>query len=113
MKTLTVLEQAYAGSYYTILGAGGDIQDWVDGYTAELEKQKIGAPREWFVATGEAINHFASSGGAHELAPNNEFQPDLTALLFPLEGLDVGKLAMFKLQMQDRWFDDIVDNMRM
>ena len=31
-------------------------------------------------------------------------------MAFPLDGLDVNKLAMFKLQMRDRWFDDIVDN---
>ena len=26
------LREAYNGSYYTILGAGGDLQEWVDGY---------------------------------------------------------------------------------
>ena len=30
--------------------------------------------------------------------------------LVGLDGLDVGKLAIFKLQMGDRWFDDVVDN---
>lgn len=32
-------------------------------------------------------------------------------LMFPLDGLNVGKLAMFKIRFGVRWFDDIVDNM--
>jgi hypothetical protein len=40
------------------------------------------------------------------------FASDLTFMFFPLDGLNVGKLAMFKMQMQARWFDDVIDNMR-
>ena len=39
------------------------------------------------------------------------FPADLTVLTFPLEGLHLGKLALFRLRMEDRWFDDIIDNM--
>lgn len=41
---------------------------------------------------------------------NNEFKNDLKFLAFPLDGLNVGKLAMFKLKMGDRWSDDIIAN---
>lgn len=30
--------------------------------------------------------------------------------MFANDGLVIPKLAMFKYAMQDRWFDDIVDN---
>ena len=41
-----------------------------------------------------------------------KIKPGLTFLLFPLTDLNTGKLAMFKMRMQDRWFDDIINNMR-
>ena len=44
------------------------------------------------------------------LTGDNRYDDNLTFLAFPLDGLDVGKLAIFKLQMGDRWFDDVVDN---
>lgn len=106
MQTLTNgLEKAYEGSFYTILGAGGDLQEWQDGYEKLLEDNGIGKPTEWFQTTGAEINAFAGEN-------DNPFPDDLTCLLFPLDGLNVGKLAMFKLSMGDRWFDDVVDNMR-
>lgn len=107
------LEKAKAGSFYTICGCGGDLQQWVDGYNEMLKEQGIGRPSEWFVTTGGRVNDFAAQYGDIEIASRDQFKNDLTFLMFPLDGLDVGKLAMFKLVMQDRWFDDIVDNMRM
>jgi len=101
------LKEAEAGSFYTIVGAGGDPQEWVDGVEKLLAEEGIGKPVAWFSTTGEAVNNHANPPD-----PKDAFQPDLTFLLFPLDGLHVGKLAMFKLQMEDRWFDDIVDNMR-
>lgn len=103
------LEQAYVGSFYTIAGAGGDLNEWVEGYEKLLEEHEIGKPREWFISTGLDVNAFA---GLDLVADRDQFQDDLTFLLFPLDGLDVGKLAMFKLMMRDRWFDDVIDNMR-
>lgn len=44
------------------------------------------------------------------LSGKNAYQEDLTCLMFPLDGLDCGRLAMFRLRAQDKWFDDIVDN---
>ena len=98
------LREAYNGSYYTILGAGGDLQEWVDGYNQMLAEEGIGKPQAWFKATGAAVNkEFGLTG-------NEAFKARLTILFFPLDDLDIGRLAIFKLRMSDRWFDDVIDN---
>jgi hypothetical protein len=101
------LVTAYQGSYYTILGAGGDLSQWVAGYTDMLQAAGCGTPGHWYTTTGQAINEYAATKGT----VSDPFQADLTALMFPLDGLNGGILAMFKLQNGDRWFDDIVNNM--
>lgn len=105
------LSKADKGSYYTILGAGGDLQEWVDGLTKMLADEGIGKPTKWFQTTGFDINQYAAKPDGF-LHVDDAFPPDLVVLMFPLDGLDVGKLAIFKLRMQDRWFDDVVANMR-
>lgn len=100
------LKKAYDGSYYTILGAGGSLDDWINGYEELMEKAGIGKPTEWVKTTGGAINDYARPSKARDF-----FHSDLVVLMFPLDGLHTGKLAMFKMQMEDRWFDDIADNM--
>lgn len=113
IKKLTDLGEAAEGSYYTILGTGGDLDEWVEGYEKLLADEGIGKPIQWYQTTGAAINkHKVRAFGGGRLHENDGFQDDLAALLFPLDGLDVGKLAIFKLQMRDRWFDDVIDNMR-
>ena len=98
------LREAYNSSYYTILGAGGDLQEWVDGYNQMLSEEGIGKPAAWFSAKGAAVNkEFGLTG-------DEAFKARLTILFFPLDGLDIGKLAIFKLKMEDRWFDDIIDD---
>ena len=98
------LREAYNGSYYTILGAGGDLQEWVDGYNQMLAEEGIGKPTAWFYAKGAAVNkEFGLTG-------NETFKARLTILFFPLDDLDIGRLAIFKLRMSDRWFDDVIDN---
>lgn len=105
------LQAAYDGSFYTILGAGGEISEWVNGYNGLLAEEEIGEPTDWFRTTGESLNRFAEQGG-NEIAPRDQFPADLTVLMFSLEALNVGRLAMFKLRMEDRWFDDVIQNMR-
>lgn len=105
ISSVEELQVAYDGSYYLISGAGGNLKEWVDGYEDMLNEAGIGKPVKWFQTTGAAINLYA--GGNFD-----PFPLDLTCLLFPLDGLDVGRLAIFRLQMQDRWFDDVIDNMR-
>lgn len=102
--TSEIFKEAYAGSYYTITGAGGDLQDWREGYAAMLKEQGIGEISKWIDFTGRDMNvEFCLTG-------NNRYPDDLHFLAFPLDGLDIGKLAVFKLGMGDRWFDDIVSN---
>ena len=101
-----ILNEAYNGSYYTIIGAGGDIQEWKDGYQKMLNEQGIGTITKWVEFTGKDINEEL------ELEGVNKYPNDLHFLAFNLDGLNIGKLAMFKMQMGDRWFDDIVENLR-
>lgn len=115
-RTITQADLAAAqgGSFYTICGAGGDLTEWVEGYEKMLAEQEIGKPTEWFQTTGAAVNTFRrTTARGEEVHPRDAFQDDLTILLFPLDGLDVGRLAMFRLRMEDRWFDDVLANMRM
>ena len=92
------------GSYYTITGAGGDIQQWIDGYNELLEKESIGIPKEWCLFHGSDMNR------EYQLNYDVQYANDLVFLAFSSEGLDIGKLAIFKMKMKDRWFDDIVKN---
>ena len=98
------LDSAKEGSYYTITGAGGTLAEWTDDYDKMLSEKGIGIPKKWFTFKGKDVNE------KYNLQGDNKFKEDLTFLAFPLTDLDVGKLAMFKLQMQDRWFDDIIAN---
>lgn len=106
IKTMSAkdIKNAYDGSYYTILGAGGDLNEWVEGYQGLLNKEGIGKIKQWYKTTGRVLNDTWGLYG------NNRFKQGLTILMFPLEGLNVGKLAIFKLKMNDRWFDDVIDN---
>lgn len=101
-----LFSQMYDNSYYTIIGVGGDINEWIDGYTKLLEKENIGKLEKFIVFTGKDMNRH------YGLYDSVAYKDDLTFLAFPLDGLDTGKLAMFKLYMKDRWFDDICDNNR-
>ncbi len=79
-------------------GCGGDLQEWVDGINDMLTESEI-----------------LRNGSRFEKAYtfNNE---DLTCLLFPFDGvqLDVGKLAMWRLETRETfgstWLSDYVDN---
>jgi len=112
VSTVEKLREAYKGSYYCIAGAGGDLTEWTQGYNAKLEEEGIGTPVEWFATTGSAVNLFAARQKDAQIIERDQFPLDLTILLFPLDGLNVGRLAYFKLAMEDRWFDDVIDNMR-
>lgn len=79
-------------------GCGGDLQEWVDGINEMLTENGILQNESRF----EKAYTF-----------NNE---NLTCLLFPFEGvqLDVGKLAMWRLETRETfgsmWLTDYVDN---
>lgn len=107
VHVLNDLQQAEDGSYYTIRGAGGDLSEWVTGLTKVLKEEGIGTPTAWYTTTGRAVNEYA-----RPTSPFDAFQDDLVFLLFPLDGLDVGRLALFRIRAGDVWFDDMVQNMR-
>lgn len=101
-----MFKAAYSGSYYTVLGCGGELSEWIEGYTQTLNEAGIGEPREFVTFTGADMNtHYGLTG-------SNAYPDDVTCLMFPLDGLDCGRLAVFRLRACDRWFDDIVDNNR-
>jgi hypothetical protein len=105
------LTAAYEGSWYFIAGTGEPLAEWVEGYEKLLAEAEIGKPTGWFQTTGALINDYAYPEGWVSTNPRC-FQPGLACLLFPLDGLHVGRLAMFKIRLEDRWFDDVIDNMR-
>lgn len=104
MTKSEMFKKAYEDSYYTITGCGGDLQEWKEGYTGLMIQEGIGVPDGWIQFSGKDMND------EYGLTGDNQYPDDLTFLAFPLDGLDCGKLAIFKIRMQDRWFDDIVDN---
>jgi hypothetical protein len=110
MITKADLLAARQGSYYTILGCGGPLEEWPKQIEPLMEEAGIGRPSAWYHTTGAEVNEFAEQGG-YRMQSRDLFPPDLQILMFPLDGLNGGKLAMFKIQMEDRWFDDIIDNM--
>ena len=102
--TKTELLKLAKTSAYTITGAGGDLSEWISGYTDLLINEGIGSPKNWMTFTGEQMNE------TFQLTGKNRYKKNTTFLSFSLEGLDTSKLAIFKLRMQDRWFDDICQN---
>lgn len=104
---LRSLRHAEDGSYYTITGAGGDLNEWVEGIEKLLAEKEIGKPKRWYTTTGADVNEYV-----HPAREDDRYPDDLTFLMFPLDGLDISRLAIFKIRMEDRWFDDIVQNIR-
>ena len=100
------LKRAYREDWYTITYAGGDLQEWVDGYNQMLTEEKIGKPVEWYVCKGKDVN------AAFGLKGKNALKATKTVLMFPLDGLKISTLAIFKLNMGDHWFSDVIGNAR-
>ena len=106
-ETDDLLDKAYKGSYLTVIGAGGSIEDWKEGLQSMFDREKIGKVSEWIVFNGTDMNT------KYKLKGSKAYPGDLTFLACPLDGLDVGKLAMFRLRFDPnsmKWFSDIVDN---
>jgi hypothetical protein len=100
-----ILQQAYNGNYYTIIGCEGDLNEWKEGYAKILSDSCIGTIRHWIEFNGADMN------SVYGLTGDNAYQPDLHFLAFRLEkDMDINKLAFLKLRLGDRWFNDIVDN---
>ena len=105
MNKKELFEKAYKGSYYTIIGVA-DENEYKEGYQKIFDEQKIGKIKEWYSFTGKEFNDY------YEPVGTGRFRDGVHFLAFPLDGLNVNKLAILKLQLGDRWFDDIVDNLK-
>lgn len=102
---INLFKKAFKGSYYTILGCGGDLQEWKDGYADLLKREEIGTIEEWIHFTGKDMND------TFRLKESNAYPSDLNILAFDLSGItNIGKLAMLRLRLHDKWFDDVVAN---
>ncbi len=108
MQQITTREELIQlGSAYTIIGAGGELSAWTEALKKLLLENQILNPdteMQWATWTGAVMNE------ALGLTGDNAYPDDLTFLAFKVDGLDVGKLAMFKLQAGDRWLDDVINN---
>lgn len=105
MSMVDFFKKAFAGSYYTITGCAGELQEWKDGYQNLLTEEKVGEATDWTRFKGKDMNEVFGLTGT------NAYPNDLTFIAFSLEKItDIGKLAMIKLRLGDRWFDDIVAN---
>ena len=103
MDKKELFERAYKGSYYTIVGVANE-EEYKEGYQKIFNENNIGKVKEWYSFTGKDFNEMYNPKGV------NKFRPGIHFLVFPLDGLDISKLSILKLQMGDRWFDDLVDN---
>lgn len=91
-------------SAFTIEGAGGDLHEWCVGLNKLLAKENIGQVKTFYTFTGKLMND------TYNLTRYNAYPDNFTFLCFMLDGLDIGKLAIFKMTFGARWLDDIVDN---
>ena len=97
-------DKFYKGSYYTIVGVGGNLKEWKEGYQKMFDEKNIGTIKGWKTFKGKDLNDY------YNLTGDNRYPQNLTFLAFPLTGLDISKLAIFKIKMRDCWFDDAIDN---
>ncbi len=96
--TLHELRKMNGSEGLVLQGCGGDLQEWVDGINEMLTESGILRNGSRF----EKAYTFRNEG--------------LTCLLFPFDGvkLDVGKLAMWRLETRETfgsiWLSDYVPN---
>ena len=81
--------------YLVLQGCGGNLNEWVDGITNMFIENNIAKKDFMF----KEIYCFENKG--------------LTNMVFPLNDLDVGRLAIFRFKILDfgaMWLSDYVDN---
>ena len=87
------------GEGLVLLGAGGELSDWINGVTKMLDEEGIATSSNPAVVWNGAY-YVTSSGGRTDLL-----------LMFGDNTLNVGKLAMWRLQFGDAsWLSDYVNN---
>lgn len=102
--TISELLSLTDNSAFTIEGAGGNLHEWCIGLNEILAKENIGQVKTFYTFSGKLMND------TYNLTGSNAYPDDFTFLCFTLDGLDIGKLALFKMKFNARWLDDIVDN---
>lgn len=98
------LDELVKASAFTIIGAGGDLKEWMGGINEMLGTLKIGQVKQFYTFKGKLMNDM------YKLTGDNRYDDDLTFLSFKFDKLNVGKLAIFKIKFGARWLDDIVAN---
>ena len=81
--------------YLVIQGCGGDLKEWVTGISEMLIENEVATKDFKF----NKVYTFKNDG--------------LINLIFPLDNLNIGKLAILRLKMRDfgaMWLSDYVDN---
>lgn len=107
IKTISTekeIKELYDNSYSTILGAGGDLQEWVDGITNWMKENNFGEMSNIVTFKGKDVNDL------YNLEGDNRFKDDLTILAWSNDKIDMGRYCIPRMQMGIRWFDDIIDN---
>lgn len=102
-----LFEKLYNGSAFTFEGLSFDNFDELkDQINDILEQENIGRVKSenFFTYVGKDMNDY------YRLTGSNRYPDDLPFVSFLLDDLDIGKLAIFKLIIGGRWFDDIVSN---
>lgn len=98
------LDKLYKGSYSTILGAGGPIEEWIDGISDWMKENDLGEMSDIYVFKGSDVNK------KYGLSGKNQFKNDLVILAWSNNKINMSKYAVKRLSMGIRWFDDIIDN---
>ena len=103
-STSETLEELYNNSAFTYEGLTEEsIKDLVD-YLKDFYKPEL-AEVTVYVTSGKLMNDH------YNLTGSNRYPDDLNIVSLKLDNFnDVGRLAILKLRIGARWFDDIVDN---
>lgn len=104
------LVDAENGSWFTILGAGGDLSEWVTGITDAMAERDLGRPVRWYQTNGAVVNEYATQKKG-PIVDDDRLPGGTVVLMFPLEGLPISRMAIFRIQYDARWFDDVISNM--
>lgn len=103
-STPEILEELYKDSSFTLEGLAeedyGELVDYLkDYFKPELTSINV------YVTSGKLMNDY------YHLTGSNAYQDNLHIVSLKLSNFkDIGKLAMLKLRIGARWFNDIVDN---
>ena len=99
------INKIYNESMSTIIGAGGNILTWVSDLNDWLNYFNLGRINRVYVFKGKDVNSI------YNLEGDDRFSDGLTFIAWPNDGItDMEKYVIERLNMQIRWFDDIIDN---